>query len=470
MPKTGGSTSVSIATTTTDGGGVGVRYAPNDTPSRNWDEPSFSPVAGYPGAVAFHEQRLWFGGTPGQPNGLWASKIGQYFNFSAGEGLDTDAIWVTLGGTDVSTVRHIVSSKSLEIYTATGEWATPITRDSSLTPANFAVKRQGSYGAQAVPPRVFDGGTLFLQDGGRALREFVYSQNQETFASADLSVVASHLLNAPVELDVAYGNGTRGEQYAYVLNSDGTVAMFHSNRTEKLAAWALWSLSGGAVIESLCTVGTQVFVVVLRGGVRSLEVFNGDREWTLDAGATLSAVAVATTTWTVPAAYSGKTFKVVQGSRYLGQFTASGTTLTLPTATVGPLLIGYDFDVEIRDLPPKIDLPNGSLHGQMKRINKVLLQLNRSVDVRVRGTQLSFVGLNEAVPEDVTGFDETTVRFDDPSTSLDDTDQAAAAAGTYITGVRQFFVLGYHREPVIRLTQNEPVPLRVLAMVTEVGF
>jgi hypothetical protein len=50
----------------------------------NWAIGSFSDDAGYPQAVGFHEQRLWFGGTVLEPQTLWASKTLQYQNFTAG--------------------------------------------------------------------------------------------------------------------------------------------------------------------------------------------------------------------------------------------------------------------------------------------------------------------------------------------------------------------------------------------------
>ena len=68
------------ANASVDGGG-----APRITthaPTTNWDEQSFSSYRGYPAAVTFHENRLWFGGTIGQPDGIWASRSNEYFNFN----------------------------------------------------------------------------------------------------------------------------------------------------------------------------------------------------------------------------------------------------------------------------------------------------------------------------------------------------------------------------------------------------
>ena len=54
-------------------------------PATNWSEQSYSSLKGNPGAVTFHQNRLWYGGTIAQPDGLWASKSNEFFNFDIGK-------------------------------------------------------------------------------------------------------------------------------------------------------------------------------------------------------------------------------------------------------------------------------------------------------------------------------------------------------------------------------------------------
>ena len=66
------------------------------TATTNWDEASFSAHRGYPNAITFHEDRLWLGGTTSQPDAVWASKTGEYFNFDVASAGDSDSIQVTI--------------------------------------------------------------------------------------------------------------------------------------------------------------------------------------------------------------------------------------------------------------------------------------------------------------------------------------------------------------------------------------
>ena len=49
-------------------------YMPTDTnPTNLWQEGAFSTHRGFPSAVVFYEQRLWYGGTSHKPQTLWGS-------------------------------------------------------------------------------------------------------------------------------------------------------------------------------------------------------------------------------------------------------------------------------------------------------------------------------------------------------------------------------------------------------------
>jgi hypothetical protein len=118
----------------------------------------FATPNGWPAAVAFHDGRLWFGGTTAQPDGLYGSTINQYFNFDVGEGLDNQAVQVAIGSEDISNIQHIVSNRDLQIFTATSEFIAPRSNAQVLTPANTRVLRQTPYGCSFVTPIPFDGG------------------------------------------------------------------------------------------------------------------------------------------------------------------------------------------------------------------------------------------------------------------------------------------------------------------------
>ena len=76
---------------------------------------------GYPAAVTFHQNRLWFGGTLAQPDGIWGSKSGQFFNFDIGDAEDNDALDLTANVGEIFSIRHLVSNRDLQIFTTGAE-------------------------------------------------------------------------------------------------------------------------------------------------------------------------------------------------------------------------------------------------------------------------------------------------------------------------------------------------------------
>lgn len=433
-------TVTTAATSSIDGGGPAVFYTSSTTATRTWYEPVFATPNGWPAAVAFHDGRLWFGGTTAQPDGLYGSMINQYFNFDVGEGLDNQAIQVAIGSEDISNIQHIVSNRDLQIFTATSEFVAPRGNGQVLTPANTRVLRQTPYGCNFVTPIPFDGGTLFVQNSGKGVREFIYADSENSYASTDLSLLASHLIINPRDLAVLYGTASRNEQYASVVNSDGTMAVFHSARAEGVAGWSLWSING-ASIDSVCAINNALYVSVLRGSSYTLEKFASDDSLSLDSSSAYTAGSP-TATWTVAARFNNQQVFVFGDGQYLGSYTVNGSsTLTLDNE-VSQIVIGYDYTVEIKTLPANVTMPNGSMIGLPKRINRVFLGLDSTLGVSVQGNRLILRGVT-----------------DDFSLGL-----------TPFTGIQDFYLLGYAKEAQITITQAEPLPMRVLGMNMEVAF
>jgi hypothetical protein len=425
-----------------DGGGPSVKFTSSTTATRDWSEQTYSAVNGYPGAVAFHESRLWFGGSSAVPDGLWASKIGLFFNFDVGEGLDDESIQITIGSEDISNVKHIISNRDLQIFSASGEFFVPRSSTQAVTPTSIRVSRQTPFGSSDVTPLPFDGATLFVQGSGKSVREFVYNDSANGYASTDITLLSSHLINSPIDMAVLYGSTVRGEQYALVVNNDGTMAVFNSARSENVAGWTTWEFGTKSVnlFRSVCTLGGLMFVAVQRVSTYTLELLSDAEALTVDSAVSLTGSS--STTWTLGVYYANKVVDVVSSNMYLGTFTANGSgviTLTDPVTTV---TAGFTYPVEITTLPVHLQLPSGSLLGMPKRINRVLVGLNSTLSCVVSNNRL----LLRQVTDDL------------------------SVAPALFTGIKEFFLLGYNREAKVTITQDEPLPLRVLGMNMEVSF
>jgi len=319
----------------------------------DWDEQTFSGERGHPRAVSFHDQRLFFSGSTDRPDGFWGSKTNAFFNFDVGTAKDDEAIDVTVTGDRVAEVRHLVSTRNLQIFTNGAELYVPQSPANPLTPTNVQFIQQTPYGvSQMVNPVKFDGATLFMQRTGQTIREYVWSDTEQAYTSGAISLRSNHLIGTAVDSAAILGTDTRPEQYAFFVKNDGDMTVFHSVRSEELAGWGLWTTEGD--FKSITSVENKLFAAVERtingSTVLWLEQFSDDE--TLDASKLFAAdtdrvtngAFAADTGWTKGTGWSitggaavcdgtqsttselSQTFSGVNGNIYKVQFTISDYT------------------------------------------------------------------------------------------------------------------------------------------------
>ena len=221
---------LNMATESVDGGGARV-VVKTHAPTRNWKEQVLSDVHGYPKAVAFHEQRLYFAGVTNIPDLIAGSKVGEFFNFDIGESEDADSVQIQIASNEINEIRHLVSGKVLEVLTNTAEFYLKPPVGKPVTPSDIQVVRQSSLGSQRkAKPRLFDGATVFVQNNGKTVREYLFSSSLEEFSSGSISIEANHLIDTPTDSARISSIGNKPEQLFFLVNTDGTLAVYSAQR------------------------------------------------------------------------------------------------------------------------------------------------------------------------------------------------------------------------------------------------
>jgi hypothetical protein len=498
-------------------------------PHFNWKEEAISDHRGYPQAVTFHNNRLWFGGLKSRPAGIIASRISEYFNFDVGTGEADEAIDLDIAGSEVNEVRHMLSGKDLQVFTDGGEYYIPRANDNTITPANVSVLRQTPYGISRTAPVMFDQAAGFIQKNGKAVREFIYSDIEDGYKSTSVSILAQHLIDNPKQVAVIKGNFTRPEQYAFFLNNGstypGTFAVFHSVRDEKIAGWTLWSTRTDDYYQSLISLNEYLVCCVKRqlngSTVYTLERFGDDDSISLDmqttstvnqkgtplvngASQTGSVLAVDgftsdpqinetftiagdSTEYTIQAVtnngggsydlnldqalvstpadnavitlvkgflhdvngiYTNEQINAVEGNSSLGAFTVSASdTITLNTPRASGVEIGFNYTPILETMPIDKELPEGPLTGLPRRISRAIIDLNSALDLTVKAADTTSKSLVVQQVNFTGGSDLTPV-----------------------TEKKEFFFLGYDKSPTVTLSQDDPLPIKILGMSVEVVF
>ena len=246
------------ASSAADGGGYVT--ITTHSPTANWDEQSFSAKRGYPAAVTFHENRLVYGGTIAEPDALWFSKIGEYFNFDVGEAADADSINLIAATGDVNEIRYLISNRDLQVFTASSELYVPTYLNQAITPTNAQIRKQTPFGTEFVKPVEIDGATIFCELNGKIIREYLYTDAEDAYSSVAISTIASHLINTPKYAAVAHSGFGLPDSYAAFTMTNGEMVLFTSNRAERRAAWTRVTTAG--TFGSVCAIEDRIFANV----------------------------------------------------------------------------------------------------------------------------------------------------------------------------------------------------------------
>ena len=417
----------------------------------NWLN-AFTSSWGYPHTCTFHEGRLYFGGSWKQPMTLFASKVGDYFNFKQAEGLDDDAFNVTLTTDTLNSITGLRSGRDLQIFTTGGEFFIPQADLDPITPSNVSVKSTTKRGSKAgIKPVATEGGTFFIQRQGKALREMLFSDVELSYVANNISLLASHLIVDPKAMairpstDTTEGdllmicNGTSTTGYRAASSGlGGTLACFMLHKQQNIVAPSYLQTDGTFLDVAVDL--DEIYVVVKRT-INSatkyyLEVLDDD--YTTDSSVQKTSSFSGTSYNLVPH-LQAKTVKVVRDDIVESDVSNVNSSGTITTSAQPSSYIetGLDFTVTVKTNPAEPNLPSGKVVTQKKRILEISPVMYRTQNLTVNGYEVPLATL------------------------------PYSGGGTVptITGIKKVHgLVGYDTDAQVTISQSKPVFFTVLSM------
>ena len=225
----------------------------------------FDSAGNYPDAVDIYHLRMIIGRTNDQTKTVWLSQTGRLSNFNISHPLKPDdSIEATMASNQVNEIKYFKAIEELLIFTTGGVWKLTGKGDSALSATSLDFKIQEHYGCADVPPIAIGSVILYLQRGGRVVRELAYSLEQDSYDSGDASILATHLFkNREV---VNWALQTTPENIVWCVMSDGKLISLTYNNRQKVKAWARHTTDG--YFEDVAAItgsdGDEVYFVVKR--------------------------------------------------------------------------------------------------------------------------------------------------------------------------------------------------------------
>jgi len=397
-------------------------------------EDSWSDTRGWPTCCTFHEGRLFLGGSSSRPATLWGSRVGDFFNFDKGRALDDEAIEVTLDTDQVNAIQSVFSNRSLQVFTSGGEFYVP---ESPITPTGIAVSPQSNLGTKRVRPVTIDGVTLFPQRTGNAIIQFIFLDAVKANQSRSISVTAAHLINDPVKLAASRGTETTDANYVYIVNDDGSMAVYNTLAAEEVSGFTLWETSGN--IKSAAVVDNKVNLLVERSVDGSISYHIETENDDLNTDGSVYDITNDAEITGLDHLEGLKVWAKADGA-FMGEYTVTSGKITLPR-TSSDKEAGLSYLPNIQTMPLNVDLANGPNASAKKKIARISLQIYESNGIIVNEQRLAdkTIALNQ---------------FDAPDP---------------YTGIRRIHVLGWSLEATVTITQSTPMPMTILNIGMEIA-
>ena len=365
-------------------------------------EDVWSTTRGFPKTAAFHEGRLWLGGTKSKLQSLFASRSSSFFDFYTEEGDADEGIFTTISSRQLTEIIDINPDRGLQVFTAGAEFVV-----NGSTPADISIQAQTQHGAATLEVKSVDGATLFVDQNGRTLRSYLYNFNEDAYNSTDISVLSSQLIDNPADLGILTGSLSEDANWVFIVNQDGTSAILNTLRSQDINGFTKWINGDTNTVYPLKTVSVSVvnndlFLVNKRttNTTTTYTIEKWDFDYLMDSSVRLetSLSIIGNNLYLASNHLNGETVSVVARGTNLPQrvvqtgyivLTNSEKTFILeqdPSGGVIDVEVGYNFALKVVGMPLNTRAPNGSQTVlEQKRIDRMNLRVYNSAGVYIDG-------------------------------------------------------------------------------------
>ncbi|MGL4576673.1 MAG: hypothetical protein ACRCV9_17940 [Burkholderiaceae bacterium] len=399
-----GITSVTIAT------GVIVAELSSATaaPALAWQLKSaqWNALDGYPRSVTLHQQRLVAAGSPGFPQTIWGSRVGEPVDFTV-EANDSAGFSFTIGSDENNQIAYVASARHLMALTYGAEYSLRGQQARSvISTANPPeIIAESNHGSANVRPAQVRKELLFVQRAGKEVRSLNYRYDFDGYEAPDLAALADHFFNKLEDgtslavVDMAFQQ--RPHSLMWCVRSDGSLVSLTIDRAQSVIGWALHDVSG--FVESVCCVpgvdGDVVYLAVRRtiNGVTARYIermemttsSNRDSEkYLLQTDMAQTVFNGAGQTTVTHSALKNTQVDVLADGTYMGRVAVNAAGLITLTRSAKSIQFGLPFTATVEPNSPEDASAGVAAMAQRMSTNRVTLRLIETGPVKINGQSI----------------------------------------------------------------------------------
>ncbi|MDX3883606.1 MAG: hypothetical protein QHC65_04230 [Sphingomonas sp.] len=429
--------------------------------SWRWAHALFSAAAGWPNVVKIWQGRLVFI----KAFDLVASVAGDFLNHatvtSSGLIAADLAFRRTLSSQDP--VLWAVGDRQLIVGTASREIAVgPTNQAAAVAGDNISADPQSFYGSELVMPMQIGTSTIFVQRGGRKVRQAQYDFSQDRYVAANMTVWARHITKGGV-VQLAFQR--EPEELLFAVRGDGQLAVHPHSPEQEVKGFARIVHSNGLarILSATCVVGAdgktdELWALVQRGAAKSVERMAAWRDdgdpiedsFFVDSGVT-QMVAGGQTHFTGLTHLANMDVAVLaDGGVVPGVQVAADGSFDLPATAVPSepyrLTVGLPYTATLVTLRPELGGGGNTSQGKRQRLVRIVLRLLETVGIKIgaRGGKLDNL------------IDRSAASDMDQPIPLFSGDSERAVSG------------GYDRTGQMEIVSDDPLPACIVAALPKI--
>jgi hypothetical protein len=367
-------------------------------PSFRWYLPAISDASGWPKQVLLAFGRLIFF----TDFEIIASVVGDYGGGTVNMAPFTDSGLFT---PDMAFRRRLDISNPILwvkkdrdvilVGTADGTHAIrKINSGQTFSSDNVECVPQGDFGVSPVPPVKTGVSTIFVQSGGRKLREAGYDLQNDRYVAPNINIWQRHILKTGA-VQLAFQG--EPDELLWAVRGDGQMALHPHVPEQEVRGFARIAHGDGPVLSACAIPGAagsdELWALVLGSNGRSVQL--QDPSWEdgetliedaffVDSGATYNGAP--TTTVTGLTHLAGQPVAVLaDGAVVAGRSVTSGGALTPAlTSAASKIHVGRPFTARLTWLRPEVrDAQGNTVQGKIKRLVDLVLRLIDTGSVKV---------------------------------------------------------------------------------------
>ena len=225
--------------------------------------PLFLGTGNFPAGCSYYQQRLCEFGSDNNPQGLWASVIGDYNNFTIHDPIqENDAIILDIASNELGQIFDSAEDGFLILMTDMGPMVCAGDQTGVFSPSSNLIKRQMFAGASQQPrPLTIFKNVVYLEANQGAMRDLeilVTPYYTYISASTDISIYSGHLLTASPVLIWDYKQYPDSQIYS--VRKDGIMVLTTYFKEQEIQAFSWLDTVGTFLDVNAVQEGTETAV------------------------------------------------------------------------------------------------------------------------------------------------------------------------------------------------------------------